>query len=496
MTSKTTLMNNLPLELLDRIFSYLPLSDRKSSSLVCRLWSEQVFSGRFLRNIELKLIMGWGESERLRKTARRYRNVFILAPFALESCEYNFGFIVKVLDELGADLESFHCVINFTEEQLWYLIIRAPNLKQLIVGMDSRTLSQQNYSLPELRYLRSSGPLANVFQIKCPSSYSLSTFCTNFTERSNVNNSIMLLRRLAPDLKSLQLYSKRYYIPIEELQFPNVEVLRLGGRICKTGDGALRTFFGGFKLLKDVNLGFNVKEHVLDMITNICPGIVKLHLENDVLKPGHFRSLERLKCLKTLSLIGSVDSRVVMECKPLESVNCFCLHMSHLNCEMSIVEDFRQLLPNVIDMNVTLSQISSSLFATVFICVNFPHLKRLTISNNIAGSYSLDEFRHLDRLEELTLRFIPMPVMLEVSKKFLKRLRFECCSWLTDGYLSQLPEKYPNLKYLELEECRQVSPKGVEVIRSRLPNCVIHCVQSDTLGIRFHFQSLHFAALS
>ncbi|XP_021697700.1 uncharacterized protein LOC110675930 isoform X2 [Aedes aegypti] len=405
METESLLLTDLPVEILEHILSYLPLSDRKAASLVCRFWNELAFSRRSLRHVALNLIMDWEQSqlEYLRKSSRQYRKVF--AFFGPETCcEFDFELVVEVLNLFGADLESFHCMTNFTEEQLWNVLVRAPNLQHLVIGLDASTVKQQ-LSFPVLSHLEDLGSLINVLQVQSLQAPNLTQLSANFTTSSDAKGSLAFLQRVAPQLNSLELFSTEYFIPIDELRFPKLEVLKLAGQICAASDSAIRLFFSSFMCLKEVRLDFNVKDLVLDVLTTACPAIEKLHFKNDLMNSESFRFLERLKYLKTLSVTGSIDFRITLECKPLA-------------------------------------------------------------------------LRHLDRLEELTLKSIHTPVAFMLPNKCLKRLKIKYFHWLTDGDLLMLSEIYPNLQYLELSWCRKVTSRGVEEFRSRLKDCVVHCVQS------------------
>ncbi|XP_062711005.1 uncharacterized protein LOC115267150 [Aedes albopictus] len=405
MDSPTLSLNDLPVEVLEHIFSYLPLSDRKAVSLVCQVWNEIVFSRRFMKSVALNVIMDWEQSQvhYLRASTRRYRRVFVfLGPETC--CEFDFTVIIEILDLFGNDLESFHCMSGFTEEQLWKVMIRAPNLQQLIVGVDAESLKHER-SFPVLGRLQDLGSLVNVLQIRGLDMPKLTQLSANFTTASDALGSIDLLRRLTPQLRNLELFSMEYYFSIDELRCPKVEVLKLAGQICAGNDRAVRSFFGGFQCLRDVRLEFNVTDRILDAITQTCPRIENLHFKSDLLSSDTFQLLERLKSLKTLSIMGSIDFRIALECKPLN-------------------------------------------------------------------------LRNLYRLEELTLKSIHVPVAFMHRNKCLKRLKIKYFHWLTDGDLIMLADLYPNLKYLELSWCRKVSTRGVEEFRARLPDCVVHCIQS------------------
>lgn len=300
----TRLLKDLPLEVLEHIVSYLPLYDRKSVSQVCRALNSVTFSRRFLKDVTLYLDTTWDRSmvDCLRTSTRRYRNIYV---FSLSDTlsQYNFAFIVEMLDRFGLEVESFHCNSKLSGKQLWNVINRVPNILELIVEIDATNL-KHGQSFPALRQLRHLESVNNVLQIRGLDMPKLTRLTANFGTSSDAVESIDVLRRITPQLRSLELVSKKYCSSIEELRCPKVEVLKLSGQICRGSERAVLTFFDGFKCLKDVRLDFDVKHVVLDVITQACPGIEHLHFKNHHLESDTFQLLERLKNLKVSSKLS------------------------------------------------------------------------------------------------------------------------------------------------------------------------------------------------
>ncbi|XP_062549434.1 uncharacterized protein LOC134214005 [Armigeres subalbatus] len=488
-------INDLPLEPLEHIFAFLPLVDRKSASLVCHSWSKIAFSRRFLSNVALNLHMGWDRSSRnyIRRSTRRYRNVVYLETrckywwLSMKTCsEYFFGFIIEIMDKFGDGLESLNCMIIFTQEQLWSMIIRAPNLRQLNTALDTN-INQREFHFPKMKNLTDLGSLCNLLQSQCLNVPNLTKLSANYTYLSGETEWTTVIQELSPQLKSLELRSTDYFIPIDTFQFPKVEVLEVGGRMCRATDLTLTRFFSGFTLLKDVKLDFDVSELVLDIITQACPGIEKFHFEKSLFSTTNLSKslsyLGRLKGLKVLSFVGGINSPITSECNPLASVKRFSMKMSNRNGEADVIEGFRQLLPNVTDMTLTGWPSFTPECVLAHVCKSFPNLKRLTIANNrnTMDSCRLVDLRRLERLEELTLKDFLLPVVFMPPSICLKRLKFADCYRVTDADLMQLAALYPNLKYLEYltpSRCGEVTSCGIDGFRSRLENCVVHCDQS------------------
>ncbi|XP_062554283.1 uncharacterized protein LOC134219555 [Armigeres subalbatus] len=486
MTTEGVRLSKFPVEIVDHIFSFLPLPDRKSASLVCRLWNELAFDDRYMRHVVINF-SGWESSNKisyLRKSSRRYRNILAYLGRELHR-EIFFDIIIEVLDHIGSELRSFHCMALMSEKQLWSVISRVPKLEQLIVGFYTSSSRQQECFFPELKNLKDLRLLENVHQIQSLNIPALTQFSGNFSDSWDAKESLAALRRMAPQLKRLELQSSENFIPIDELQFPNVEKLELSGQIYQdASNSALRALFSGFKCLKEVDLIFNTEQLVLDIITKECPGIEKLHFENHPLNPNSFSLLERLKRLETLSLVVSIDTPIILESKPLVSVKRLCLQIYNMDADASVIKGLRKLLPNVNDVSVILATYFKPENVLDHICRSFSHIKRIYIShawNPQLDGNLLGTLQHLDHLEELLLNGIHTPVELMVPNRHMKRLTLEHCRWLTDGNLLNLAQLYPNLKYLELVWCTKVTPRGLEKFRSVLADCVVYRVRSNPL---------------
>nr|XP_029727518.1 uncharacterized protein LOC115265696 [Aedes albopictus] len=480
-------IDDLPVEVLEHIFSFLPLSDRKSASLVCSHWEKLAFSRRFLRKVALEIRL-WCKTQltSLRRSSRRYRHLYVILNMNVrnESC---FKYMLEVLELFEKDAESFQCLGHFTTEQLCLVLSRLPNLQQLVVGLNART-SDQGIEFPTLAQLQALGSLSNVLQIKnldVPKVTQLSIVFTNSVEGKD---SMPVLKRLAPQLKNVDLYSTGYFIPIEQLQFPKAEVLKIGGNLCLAEhDWHLQTFFAGFKLLKEVVLNSAIKEIALDAIINACPEIEIFKFKVLRFKPIPFHLLERLKHLKTLGL-GLVydDPEINLKCNPLVSVKTLSLELSE--CGEIFFARLQHLLPNVIAMDVTLRDDWEFEWGLGQICRNFSGLQRLEISDLVIRGRtffsSLLALEQLDQLEELTLKEVHTRIVHLPSSPRLERFAINYPCWLTDGDLLDLARLYPKLRYLELGSGRQVTSKGIAAFKSQLVNCVVHCFPSGLIWSR------------
>nr|XP_029709554.1 uncharacterized protein LOC109419899 [Aedes albopictus] len=445
-----------PTEVLDQVLTYLTLCDRKSVSLVCQSWSEIAFSSHSMKSVILSIDSIWDQSivDCFRNSTRRYKNVMIFA--------WDFDLIIEILDLCGGGLECFESSTRFTEEQLWNVIIRVPNIRELIVTVDESFLKYDR-SVPVSRCLHSS---SNVL----PELLQLDT---------NPTTSQYAIK-LVDVPRACELPSEAYYFSVEELRFPKLQVLKLTNWDTVTeNDKALRLFFDVFSALKDVELDFFVNNRLLDVLTQTCSGIENLDFQIEYPNSDTFQLLEHLKKLKNLSIHAFKYCQIPLKGKPLFSVKRFCFNLVMENNEAKMFQGFRQLLPNVEDLVIKLERNFSPFYA----CQCFSQLKRLTVVDDfsrrhIYSANFFQNFGNLGQLEELKLDSIYVQLECMPPIRHLKRLKLKHM-WLTDEDMPRLAELYPELRYLELFWCEEVSPRGVEEFRSRMPDCVVECVEYD-----------------
>lgn len=287
-------IDDLPEEVVEHIFSFLPVPDRKSASLVCTKWEKLAFCHRLLRNVTLKVQLRL-KCHVLRKSNRRYRNLTIDSLDRLVGSE--FENLLEILDRF-ADVECFVYLGNLESKHLCMVLNRLPKLQQMMVGRMIREWCPAN-GCRISEQLQATGTLNNVLQTERLVVPNLTQLSISFTNSDDGMDTFPILLRLAPQLKNVDLYSTDYCIPLEQLQFPKAEVLKIGGSLCNTdNDCNLRTFFTGFKLLKEVTLESTVKEIALDVLTEACPEIEIFKFEVSSYDPAPIHLLGRLKCLK------------------------------------------------------------------------------------------------------------------------------------------------------------------------------------------------------
>lgn len=276
----------LPTVALNLFFSYLTLRDRKSVSLVCKAWNAIAFNRGFLKRIKLDLNSNWDQSvvDRFRASSRCYQNVYISYLPMYDCSELDFTVIIEMLDLFGEELDYLKSKTTFTEEQLWNMIIRVPNIRELIVTVNASFLKHDR-SFPALRILQDKRSSNKAM----PKLLQLGANSTSFTHHPI---------GLVGVPRNYELFSVEFYFSTVELRFPKLEVLELTARKrCLDNNRALWLFFNAFQCLKDVKLEFYVNDRLLDVLTQTCSGIESLKLK--LLDPTSdtFQLLERLKQL-------------------------------------------------------------------------------------------------------------------------------------------------------------------------------------------------------
>lgn len=288
---------------MEHVLLFLPLADRKSASLVCKTWEKLAFSSRVLRKVTLKIPLAFKRKEIFEHrvgSTRRYRNLSVIV-VKRDRYQHFLTYLMAILEVYGADVESFQCQAHLNLRELCMVLSCLPKLQQFTVVSKYSHWSQAYPSWGEMTALETTLHAMPIENVVVPSVTQLSTVINNPWEGQAFMH---ILRHLAPQLVNVDLYSMRYFFPLKELQFPKVEVLKMGGNLCtRQTELDLRTFFTGFKLLKEIILESNVKEIALHVLTKACPQIELLKFKVPRSRPVPFHLLRRLKFLKVSSAV-------------------------------------------------------------------------------------------------------------------------------------------------------------------------------------------------
>ncbi|KAL9698270.1 hypothetical protein quinque_001711 [Culex quinquefasciatus] len=433
---ESTINEILPSEMLEHVFGFLPLHDRKSVSLVCRTWCALAFSRRFMRHLTLRLV-DWenfraSKYDVLRSSARRYRH--IMAFFGPKECpEAQFELLLNLVDRFGRELDSLFCLTMFKANQLQQIVEKTPNVQQLVVGLSS-VEGKSERTFPVLRRLKDLGSLNHMLQC-----------------------SALDVPRFAPNLEQLTV------------NFTSSENIVT----------AQKNFFKQFTNLREVSFDCNIQDVVLDTLTRACPELKVLHMKSTELGEKSLCYLNRLKCLKHLGISGKLNSNLLIDCKPLPTVETFHLHMYESDNDQAIFQRFTQLLPNTKQLKITFDEKFTIRNTLLSACKPFAKLQRLEIADR---SYRManaepsadNALQELKLLDELVLNSLDVPVAYLYPSGTLKRLRLKFIVGMTDRELLDVVRKFPNLRYLEVACCRRITDEGIRAVRGIVPSCVVH----------------------
>lgn len=348
-------INDLPLEVLEHILSYLCLADRKDASLVCRLWEQLALSFRAMEAVKLLLKLNLAcPAKVLQQSWRPYRALEIDLN-ELRCSEFDLEIILTILDRLSDSLEILHLYAECSASQLKQIVSRTPKLKEirvfLVESRDDEMVSVQDY--PVLPNLNSIQIVDNMLDV---ANFDLVQFAPNVCHLSLESAEchekarwFRLLNTFGPRLKSLKVVNKTsIWNDAEELNFrqlETLEILEYNGE--EWSQDLLMKILVGAPNLRSVSLNFRITRPVMEMLC--CLPLTKLKFYvTDRLGKGSFRCLERLTNLKVLHVKGYLSCSMLEECKPLASIKEFHLTVDTFPIEHELViKRLSLLLPNL-----------------------------------------------------------------------------------------------------------------------------------------------------
>lgn len=207
-------ISTLPNEITESIMEYLPLKDRKSASLVCRLWNQEAFSRRLQSTVQLKIRSNVDSRslEVLQNSIRSYRNLCVgIRNHSEFDSPQQFQAIKAALDSVASGVERLTKWSYSTLTQLKELITVMPNLKHLTVLVHP-VRGTHNVKLPSLKKLSSleivinprpiAGNGKKVFpklQVQQLRALKITTFIFDNTELNGLFHQVLPLRELRLD---------------------------------------------------------------------------------------------------------------------------------------------------------------------------------------------------------------------------------------------------------------------------------------------------------
>ncbi|XP_065088062.1 uncharacterized protein LOC135709604 [Ochlerotatus camptorhynchus] len=489
-------INNLPDGILRDILDYLPLDDRKSASLVCRLWDQEVFSTRLLTTVRLRvscIMMNHKEKslEVLQNSCRSYRNLLISLCGSGACSDIQFAFIVDVLDKFGSTVEGFTMIRGCSSVQLRDFVTRMPNLKHLttyVTEADNR--STERLEFPVLTKLFDFDVEINSDDVFKRGQFAVQQMAPNvellsltFDKCDDPEWVFKVLKGYAGQLRSVDIFTPHNRIPIDELQFRRLQVLKLRGRAYSYGDAKLRKLFHGLPLLREAYLDFVISRSMLEIICKNCPQLMTLDIRTESLEERSFQCFEELTNLQVI-IVNYLRLNLMEDCRPVMSVQKFHLHTdeTYLTDE-SYIEQFHKVFPNLQSIKVYFRGFRTKIIDQLLvrqICRKFIHLKKLTLSGEFCLSATIKGFElpgDLGNVKELTLIRANLCIS-PLSKNSVKRLKLESLDPISFNVF-RIEEVFPKLRYLEIRSCRQITPDVITDIRRSVPDCVVHYVHME-----------------
>ncbi|XP_055601226.1 F-box/LRR-repeat protein 7-like [Uranotaenia lowii] len=464
-------INQFPNEILDEIFAFLTLKDRKSVSLVCHRWNKLAFAPLYMREVLLNMVRyNYKESdfEVLKKSERIYKNI---------RCS---KFSINHLLFLGPNLESVSCKDGLYKCQLRPILQCSPKLRELKVSL-RQSDKIDNDTMPVMEQLTSLRLNANKWSIK---GFEISEIFPKVTRmdiciscEGEYTTLLKVLPHFGPQLQCLQIsgdFSLRG-IPFNQMPFPQLESFILSdySRESETEMefDTFRNFFVQLTNLRSFDMIPPILDEYLQEITYNCKKLQELRINVNFLRDSAFASLAQLAHLKTLSIDGELHEDVLIQCsKPINTIR---------NLELRDLWGSLDLLPYVIPnaVNIILPIYADGLFELVS---SFPNLKRLSISD-VHGDFQTSDLEVFVSLEELILD-IPRD-FYEIFDRLpgnpsLKRLRIfysgnSKIKKTLDNDILRLLQRLPALRFLELDLGFRITEDGFRRIRQEFNQCVI-----------------------
>ncbi|XP_058066875.1 uncharacterized protein LOC131216408 [Anopheles bellator] len=229
------MLSDLPDEVLCCLFDCLDVADMRRAALVCRRWSELVFSGRRMDRVLLRPKPD--ECSVLMRSERNYRHIYLkfidcTAPVFAE------GMPEKILQKFGLSITSLRIESGrrATRAMLRKLLLEVPNLQELSIDMDlpySDTETTESFPvLSKLKYLNLH-PVENMPLFR--DTLNLPTNSPRL-EHLNLNNEgaafSNVLEYFSPQLKVVTVYNATEQLFL--LNFPQLRELNLAVNIRTT----------------------------------------------------------------------------------------------------------------------------------------------------------------------------------------------------------------------------------------------------------------------
>ncbi|XP_058839972.1 uncharacterized protein LOC131695471 [Topomyia yanbarensis] len=488
-----TSIEDLPEEMLLKIFSHLELDDRKTAGTVCRRWSTLA-----LRCTDLQLEVDFrgpdGEDvyhRVLLASSRPYKHLVFYFGYDYAKCEL----LLHILARFASTVDTLKLLPNnFVPVEIEFLakiVALCPNLKRLHV--DACTFQNQSdveVKIPPMNHLSDLYLENNLLDLRefdfrdvTPNITGLHLQIGYYSQRPQ-----QFLQHIGPRLKELEVWflTEDHFPSVCGMNFPLLEKVNFycvdsSFDDCHTIEQLAR-FFQQCSKLKEATLRCNVNELVLGSMSQLCANLQSLCLSIEELSEECFLYLSELRSLKRLRI---EDARIHAPdpnfCRPFKKLVMLTLYSVQID-DPSKFNRFACISFPVLATLELLHVCCGMNQATMFkfhsiICSSLLYLERLVLHES-EKFLDLDLFFYfatLTKLRELRLKFRGLTDYIcpyDTNLVFVRNLILDVVL-INDACLLKLLELLPEVKRLQLSSVNGCSADGIRAARERLPLCDI-----------------------
>ncbi|XP_058817355.1 uncharacterized protein LOC131680656 [Topomyia yanbarensis] len=482
-------LNNLPVEILQLIFQYLPVRELRVLSQVCRKWAITAFSGPCLQNVELYInTFNCGESlQELENSQRRYRNLRV--DFDRTSDQHLLRCLLKMLPRFSESLVSLTidwCVHDSPLDLhvLLALLRKTPVLKELRV-FDNGKCGSELTTLSEMPVLHQLEDVALPIGVMDTVEFDLAKLAPNVKRvelEFSGKHPWEAIRSLNGKLRTLNIrtVTKNNFRQLWALEPDKLQELCLVRRGCNLSPNDVTVpyamhFFPKCSKLTALRLELNVPLPVLQVIARCCPHLKAL------LVFGHDNGWQVLKILQHISKLESLTISETTFDYYRKSEDICLPGLKNLELDTPDLTDADQffILLDSIMPQLTALQLShySKIDEDYFVCLQalfeskLRKLEKLLLFEECTyfPSHLLSQLNLLPNLKELRMVYRTLKPWRRSATIPGIRL-FAVNVPLSDFQLRGLLKLFPSLTTLELLVHNE-SPRFLEELSRVMPRC-------------------------
>ncbi|XP_053698460.1 uncharacterized protein LOC128745411 [Sabethes cyaneus] len=486
-------IGDLPEEMLDKIFTYLSLEDRKAVSRVCLHWSRLALRRM---NFQLAIDVRRNKLERtylrvLLASNRRYRHLWLYFGSRQDKSDLMLVILRRFADSLETLKIMSDSTIALRLDFLSHVIEICRNLRTLhlqSVLFQHHDGSEITFGvLPKLDrlYLRSNLLEFDDVPIEkmTPNITSLFVMISYVSPRP-----IEFLRHFSPRLKQLEIrfLTDDHFNAFSRLGFPQLEQLSLSSADSLLEGSRLTSyveFFNDLSHLVELTLQYEISTPVLGSVVKCCKNLQSLCLNTEELLDEHFALIGELKYLKALRLMSAnIDIEKAELVPVMPNLRLLTLEALAVVKSLEMNNFLRRSFPALVTLQLLrlcshMNSASMNIFYSNLMS-NLNTLERLVLSEkeNELDMKLLSCFAQLPRLHILQLHFrnlVHYNSQHDLSSIGSFRTLVLDVRNVSDEILQNLLDHLPKLKQLEMPTAHLCSADGLLAIRKKHPECTI-----------------------